>query len=161
MSRGINVQQMFHELEEMFPNHSSNLIQNAMAESRGNINVAINKLLAIPPDKTGSRKSSHSHRTSKPNSLPPTQTAQSNLIFGDDFLKWPNDVKYIKIFRDDGIGSLLDDQGPSNSTSCDNLDLLSLTSGNIPTEALSDVEYKKRTQANKNGWETLRNRLAN
>lgn len=89
----ISVSDAINQLQEMFPNHDPQTIRRILREKDNNVQNAINVLLKTKPD-LGPK---------------PLEDAQSQHIFPNDFLRWPKDVNYVKVFEDNYSNSLVED----------------------------------------------------
>ena len=83
---------MLQEIQEMFPDHSTALINRILQECRGNPELAIARILDTPPDKkSGTTHSSHHHSHHHTSSKCPEH------IIPEDFLRWPPNVRTVKV----------------------------------------------------------------
>ena len=96
----IQYQSAIQELQEMFPEHSKNLIEGTLRSVNLSIDAAIAILLDTPPD-----KASHPSRPAPapvqapPPSQPhkPAAAPIKQHIFPADFLRWPPNATTIKV----------------------------------------------------------------
>ena len=132
-----------NELKEMFPNHLPDTIERVLSSTRGIIEPTITKLLAIPPDK---------------NPVKPTKTKNSVSsepqlahIFPADFLRWPKEVEYIRVFEEA--------QSSNSLLSQDNemIDTDSIESPNDPSESLSTEGFYEEGATST--WESLKKKF--
>ena len=78
-------------LREMFPNHSQETIM-AAVRSSASIEVAINRLLQVPPDAVPKQTAAAGKED---------EHGEAEHIIPNDFLRWPKDVKWVKVTDDE------------------------------------------------------------
>lgn len=140
MSTKISYSAALSKLQEMFPNHSPATIEKSLRDARGVMEVAVNKLLAIKPD-----KGKHSAESSVKK---PTMSEKSQHIFPDDYLRWPKNVHYVKVFDETSENTLLDD---------DDSFLPPPNDGDMPEAPLSIGDFKDHQES---AWESLKQQFA-
>ncbi|EAX93458.1 CUE domain containing protein [Trichomonas vaginalis G3] len=122
------------QLSEMFPNHQKSTIASTLRSKNGDLQNTINALLKMKPDKG-------------PKVI---EDAQSQHIFPSDFMRWPKDVQYVKVFTDNNSNSLFDDDSQ----------MIPIESSNVPTvadEKTLSVEHFKAT--NSSTWESFKQKF--
>jgi hypothetical protein len=91
-------------LKDMFPKHSTSVIDRTLRENHGALNATVTQLLRSAPDArapTPRPKKSTPAAKSRP---PPTRDLTADHIFPPDFLRLPADVEWVKV-KVDSAGS--------------------------------------------------------
>lgn len=111
--------QTMSNLRDMFPNHSTQLIERVMRECNMNAEAAISRLLKMKADVKG-RKHETDRRWS--NQAP-------EIIFPPEFLRWPKNIKWDRINIDQSLAgnvyigdddsNIIPDEGPTEDSILD------------------------------------------
>lgn len=98
--RESDVQNSVRQLKEMFPQLSEATIERVLRDKRGVVDNAINVLLTLPPETSGSAYPSSSppqnHRQQESHHHRSSQSKQPVHIFPADFLRWPPNAKVVR-----------------------------------------------------------------
>ena len=140
MSTKISYSAALSKLQEMFPNHAPATIEKSLRDARGVMEVAVNKLLKIKPDK-GKRSAESGTKKGAVNE-------KTQHIFPEDYLRWPKNVQYVKVFDETSQNTLLDD---------DESFMAPTSQGEVQEAPLSVADFKDHQES---AWESLKEQFA-